>query len=562
MRFMSEKKKYSDLSHQASGLLPERIDALWNGNGIKSKDSSSTETGFRCLTEACRGSASLIVGVLSLVGSLFFLIVVFGCSRDLQDFRPEFHYTPPANWMNDPNGLLYVDGLYHMYYQYNPQGNDWGHMSWGHAVSSDLLNWKTEEVVLHEEGLLYPRMVFSGSAVRDEANTSGLCKNGAGCVLSVYTEWTLFNQTQNIAVSDDGGMSFRKYEGNPVIDIGSMSFRDPDVFWHEPSGQWIMSVALPDRRQVRFYSSKNLKQWKYLSDFGPAGETSGIWECPDLIRMKTDDGVERWVLLVSVAETERGSFMQYFVGTFDGVLYTAENPDAVRILDNGFDFYAGITFHNLPSGHPPVLIGWVSNWDYADNVPTYPFRGAMSLPRSLHLRAVNGMSELIQRPIFPEANSLEMKLEKRFISPSGRLAVDYRGSSFEIRLNLKRISGDLEMALLSGPGGELKIGIDQASGKLYVDRCSSAGNSFDSDFQKLCRSEAPFALNKGEQDASFRIFVDRSVVEVFEQQQGIVLTNLVFPGVNDNGMELRVEPEAIHEIEIAILEPRSRDTVH
>ena len=249
-----------------------------------------------------------------------------------EPFRPQFHFTPEKNWMNDPNGMVYYDGEYHLFYQYNPFGYRWGHMSWGHAVSPDLVRWEHLPVALLEENGV---MIFSGSAVVDWKNTSGFGRDGKPPLVAIYTghytEKPL--QNQHLAYSNDRGRTWTKYAGNPVLDIGVQDFRDPKVMWHEPTGKWIMAVSLPADRKVRFYGSPNLKDWTLLSEFGPSGAVKGIWECPDLFPLRIEGtSKSKWVLIVNIGaySVAGGSGCQYFVGDFDGSTFTAEIPRPVE----------------------------------------------------------------------------------------------------------------------------------------------------------------------------------------------------------------------------------------
>lgn len=239
--------------------------------------------------------------------------------------QPMVHFTPPQNWMNDPNGMVYHDGEYHLFYQHNPFGNKWGHMSWGHAVSRDLVTWEHLPVALPEEDGV---MIFSGSAVVDKENTAGFANDGETALVAIYTghEASRKVQQQSIAYSTDNGRTWTKYAGNPVLDIGKEHFRDPKVFWYEPDEHWIMVVALSHDRKVRFYSSPNLKDWSLLSDFGPAGAVKGIWECPDLFPLEAPDGSTKWVLQVDLGgnSVAGGSGAQYFTGQFDGKRFIAD----------------------------------------------------------------------------------------------------------------------------------------------------------------------------------------------------------------------------------------------
>ncbi len=255
-----------------------------------------------------------------------------------EPYRPQFHFSPAKNWMNDPNGLVYYDGEYHLFYQYNPFGDKWGHMSWGHAVTTDLVHWTHLPVALAEENGV---MIFSGSAVVDERNTSGFGKDGKPPMVAIYTGWKPvgFNQAQYIAYSTDRGRTWTKYAGNPVLDIGSTEFRDPKVFWYEPAKRWIMVLVLAAERRVRFYGSPDLKQWTRLSEFGPAAAIGGVWECPDLFELPVDGarGQKRWVLGVNINPGGRwgGSAGQYFVGNFDGTTFTLDEPPSAAAPPKG-----------------------------------------------------------------------------------------------------------------------------------------------------------------------------------------------------------------------------------
>lgn len=245
-----------------------------------------------------------------------------------EPFRPQFHFSPPRNWMNDPNGLVFHDGVYHLFYQYNPQGDKWGHMSWGHATSRDLFHWENQPLALPEKD---GPMIFSGSAVVDAKNTSGLGQGGKGPMVAIYTgdvESPKKHQDQRLAYSNDDGRTWTQFSGNPVLDLGMADFRDPKVFWHEASGKWIMVTVLATEHKVRLFSSPDLKHWTVLSDFGPAGATGGQWECPDLfpLSVEGDAATKKWVLLVSAnpGGPTGGSGSQYFLGDFDGTHFTAD----------------------------------------------------------------------------------------------------------------------------------------------------------------------------------------------------------------------------------------------
>jgi sucrose-6-phosphate hydrolase SacC (GH32 family) len=285
------------------------------------------------------------------------------------EYRPQFHFTPAKNWMNDPNGLVWHKGEYHLFFQHNPQGTQWGHMSWGHAVSKDLLTWEELPVAIAEDD---DGAIFSGSAVSDGDE-----------LIAIYTRHTDTNQSQCIARSMDNGRSFTKYEYNPVLDEKKKDFRDPKVFKYKD--HWIMCVAQPHDHQISFYSSPNLINWKHLSDFGPAAAQGGVWECPDLFPLSID-GEEVWVLIVSLSPGGlHGSGTQYFIGHFDGAAFVPRYPtDVPRWLDYGKDNYAGVTFNNEPNGKR-FFIGWMANWDDVKNHPATSWSTQMTIPRELGL---------------------------------------------------------------------------------------------------------------------------------------------------------------------------------
>ena len=298
--------------------------------------------------------------------------------REPEGSRPLFHFTPPRNFINDPNGLVFADGEYHLFYQHNPEGDRWGHMSWGHATSRDLLRWSHLPIALREQDGV---MIFSGSAVFDRYNTSGLGKPGTAPLIAIYTGDGNKKQTQNIASSVDRGRTWTKFSGNPVVDLNSNSFRDPKVFWHQPSQRWIMATVLADERKVQLWGSKDLKSWEKHGDFGPAGSTKGVWECPELFQAPVENGQSgesRWILKVDVNDGAPfgGSGGQYFVGHFDGKNFHSEGIKSDPLwIDFGKDFYASQSWNDAPAGRP-VWLAWMNNWQYANDIPTSPWRGA------------------------------------------------------------------------------------------------------------------------------------------------------------------------------------------
>ena len=340
-----------------------------------------------------------------------------------EKFRPAYHHTPLYGWMNDPNGMFYKDGLWHLYYQYNPYGSQWENMTWGHSTSKDLIHWEAQPLAIEPDWL---GAVFSGSAIVDHNNTAGFGRNA---VIAMYTSAGAA-QTQSIAYSADGGQTFTKYAGNPVITFNAPDFRDPKVFWYEASsngenngGKWIVVLAVG--QEVQFYSSTNLKEWKYESSFGRQyGNHDGVWECPDMLCFGN-----KWVLLLNInpGGPFGGSATQYFVGSFDGRTFTCEdNPSETKWMDYGKDHYATVTFHNAPEGRI-VALPWMSNWQYANQVPTRQFRSANGLPRDLGLVKVGGETYLTSTPS-KEVSVLRGKKVKQ-PTETCEIVVDVKGSA-------------------------------------------------------------------------------------------------------------------------------------
>jgi fructan beta-fructosidase len=460
-------------------------------------------------------------------------------------YRPRYHFTPPQNFMNDPNGLVYDDGEYHLFYQHNPFGPTWGHMSWGHAVSPDLVHWTHLPVALREEDGI---MIFSGSAVVDRHNTSGLCgPKGAkaSCLVAVYTGHGHDKQTQNLAYSLDRGRTFTKYAGNPVLDIGSKDFRDPRVFWHEASGRWVMAVSLAEERKIRFYGSPDLVHWIHLSDFGPAGYTKGQWECPDLFELPIDGDPSgrRWVLDVDVnpGAPLGGSADQYFVGTFDGTRFVPDSAEPpVRWVDQGKDFYASLSWSDVPpSDGRRIWIGWMSNWQYANVTPTAHFRGMLTVPRVLSLARGPAGLRLRQEPV---AEIETLRGERRSI-PGRPLAGSsdlpgLSGDALEIQAEfVPGTATTFGLKIRKGGDEETLVGYDVPSGELFVDRRHSGNIAFHPDFSG--RHGGPLALVDGR--LRLRVLVDRSSVEVFGNGGLTVVTERIFPDPASRGVALFAE---------------------
>ena len=339
---------------------------------------------------------------------VFTSLLAYGCSQqevkfmpnNLEQYRPAYHFSPAKGWMNDPNGLVYIDGEYHLFFQHYPDSTVWGPMHWGHAVSKDLVHWDELPIALFPDSLGY---IFSGSAVYDAANTSGLGSTASPPLVALFTYHdlegekakTIDFQTQGLAFSLDKGQTWQKYEGNPVLkNPGIRDFRDPkitQVTQADGKSTWVMTLAARDR--VHFYESANLKEWTFLGEFGKnEGAHGGVWECPDLLSMTAPDGSQKWVLLVSMnpGGPQKGSATQYFIGDFKQGVFTPDDT-MIRWLDYGPDNYAGVTWANLPKEQNRTLwIGWMSNWDYAQVVPTTTWRSALTLPREISLFDVDG----------------------------------------------------------------------------------------------------------------------------------------------------------------------------
>lgn len=323
-------------------------------------------------------------------------------TRYCEKHRPQFHFSPPLNWSNDPNGLVYYRGKYHLFYQHNPDDKVWGNMSWGHATSHDLIHWQHHVPAISPmpSGLGY---IFSGSVVVDWYNTSGLGSVDNPPLIAIFTQNSRFDeQVQSIAYSQDEGTTWQHYAHNPVIaNPGLSDFRDPKVIWHAPSDSWIMVLAVG--QQIRFYRSSNLLDWTFVDDFGQNyGAHGGVWECPDLFPLKMPDNAEeKWVLLVSLnpGGPNGGSATQYFIGEFNGQHFVQQHTE-ILWLDYGPDCYASVTWSDIPKQDGRrIMLAWMTNWEYASHQPTAPWRGAMTFPRELSLLATNKGLRLSSRPI-------------------------------------------------------------------------------------------------------------------------------------------------------------------
>ncbi len=437
-----------------------------------------------------------------------------------EQYRPLYHFTPPTHWMNDPNGLIYYEGEYHLFYQYYPEDNVWGPMHWGHAVSEDLVHWKHLPIALYPDEQGY---IFSGSAVVDWQNTSGFGTKEQPALVAIFTYHepkgaetdALDFQTQAIAYSLDKGRTWVKYEGNPVLkNPGIRDFRDPKVIWDEDSGQWVMSLAVKDH--INFYTSPNLLNWKLASEFGKnLGAHGGVWECPDLFPLVDSQGMKKWVLIVSLnpGGPQGGSASQYFVGDFNGKTFTPDDTQ-IRWVDYGADNYAGVTFSDIPEEDGRrIFIGWMSNWQYAQVVPTYTWRSAMTLPRSLELFKDQEGYLLQSKPV-DELKAL-LGTPKSF---SGEAEI----SDEAYLLSVDSITQTIQIVLKNDLQEYVIFRIENDS--LVLDRTSAGDHSFHKAFSAV--HKAPILVD---QLHSLNVFVDRSSIEIFVNDGEQVMTDLLFP---------------------------------
>lgn len=475
-----------------------------------------------------------------------------------EPFRPQLSYSPQRNWMNDPNGMVYHDGEYHLFYQYNPHGIAWGDMSWGHAVSRDLLHWTELAPALtvkkDKQGQI-SEMFFSGSAVVDGANTSGLGEPGRPAMVALYTSvypqaLVLANgrairagtQAQSLVYSLDRGRSWREHPDNPVLALPPAAyadeyrdFRDPKLFWYAPEQKWVMLLVLPNVHKALFYSSRDLQRWEWMSEFGPAQAVGGIWECPDLFELPVDGDPARrkWVLIMSLnpGGPAGGSGTQYFVGDFDGKRFIQDPPaaggDPVQWLDYGADFYAAVSYSGVPDGRR-ILVGWMNNWLYGQQVPTAPWRSAQSVPRELSLRTIGGRVRLVQQPIAEFARQRGALLHQAAhatIVPGAHPLPVPAAEALELELRLLPTrAGGAGLRLRSDAGEQADIGYDAASGLLYVDRNGAGRHGFHAGFAN--RQTAPASVP--DEGLRLRVLIDRASVTVFGGAGEVVLTSQLF----------------------------------
>ncbi|WP_329740842.1 glycoside hydrolase family 32 protein [Dyella sp. A6] len=449
-------------------------------------------------------------------------------------YRPRYHFTPTRNWMNDPNGLVWYKGQYNLFFQYNPYGDLWGHMNWGHAVSRDLVHWHLLPVAIPETDV----MAFSGSAVVDWHDTSGLGKSGQPPLVALYTGFNPKTkiQAQYLAYSNDGGLAWTRYGDKPVLDIGSTEFRDPKVFWYAPGHHWVMAVVRATANQVAIYDSPNLIDWTLASVFGPAGARAREWECPDLYPMPVvgHPGETRWVLAVNLSNgAPAGSGAQYFVGSFDGKRFVPDPSwgSAPRWIDKGADFYASSTWNDIPaSDGRRLLIGWADGHAYSQAIPGYPERGAMSLPRVLTLhRGADGF-RLWQAPV-RELQSLradprtasKLTLDGTPLDLS-RWVTDGRSAELELDIDTGH-ARQILFTITDAKGYVTQIGANPAVNEIFVDRDRSGPH-----FSDAFGGRQVARVDMHDRHLRLHLFVDRSIIEVFADGGRTVMTERFFPG--------------------------------
>ena len=440
-----------------------------------------------------------------------------------EKFRPTYHFSPLYGWMNDPNGMVYKDGEYHLFYQHNPYGSKWGNMHWGHAISKDLINWEHRPDAITPDAL---GTIFSGSAVVDTDNTAGF---GAGAIVAIYTQ-NSDRQVQSIAYSTDNGRSFTKYENNPVLTSDARDFRDPKVFWHKETQRWIMLLAVGQEMQI--FSSSNLKDWAFESSFGEGqGAHGGVWECPDLFELPVDGTNEKkWVLLCNLnpGGPFGGSATQYFVGTFNGKEFVNESPSQTKWMDWGKDHYAAVTWSDAPDNRR-IAIAWMSNWQYANDVPASQYRSPNSVPRDLSLFTVDGETYLQSAPS-PELLKLRDISKKRSFKVNGTRTIKDmiagNEGAYEIELTIENQHADvIGFRLYNDKGEEVDMQYDMKEKKFSMDRRKSGDVGFNENFPMLTWT----AIESGKDELKLRLFVDKSSVEAFVDGGRFVMTNQVFP---------------------------------
>ena len=469
----------------------------------------------------------------------FLMVAMMSCvqqpARHATDepFRSVYHHTPQANWMNDPNGMFYDEAtqLWHLYYQHNPFGTTWGPMHWAHATSSDLIHWEQHPIALAPDSL---GTIFSGSIVIDRNNTAGF---GENAIVAIYTQSEICGQHQSIAYSLDGGMTFTKYNGNPVLKGDIADFRDPKVFWNEQAGCWTMILAC--QQEVRFYSSADLKQWELVSRFGEGyGAHGGVWECPDLVQLPiTNDQLATdqslWVLLLNInpGGPFGGSATQYFIGHWDGRTFTCiDEPEETKWLDYGKDHYATVTWHNAPDNRI-VALGWMSNWQYATILPTMAFRSQNTVARDLSLYTDDAGEVRVRVMPSPESLALKGKQTKAL------------GDAAVVEVELCGEQGGV-ITLSNDQGEKVTMSLDAAAQTFTMDRTESGDCSFSPDF--AAATTTPLFVKQDTYKVI--LFIDHCSIEAFDANGYWAMTNLVFPSAPYNHIEVQGGKATIYDV--------------
>ncbi|HTN21666.1 MAG TPA: glycoside hydrolase family 32 protein [Pelobium sp.] len=467
-----------------------------------------------------------------------YLLIITGCitkksisTAYKEQYRPQFHFSPPAKWMNDPNGMLFYKGTYHLFYQHYPESNVWGPMHWGHATSTDLVHWKNKPIALFPDSLGY---IFSGSAVADMNNTTGFAKKGEVPLIAIFTHHSVELQkegrndfeNQSLAYSLDDGETWNKYSGNPVLkNPGIKDYRDPKVMWYEAQKKWIMTLATSDH--ITFYSSTDLKNWTKESEFGrDLGAHGGVWECPDLFPIDFEDE-QKWVLLVSVGTgaPNGGSAVQYFIGDFNGKTFTPTDKKT-KWIDYGTDNYAGVTWSN--TGKRNIFMGWMSNLQYAMVVPTVIWRSAMTTPRELSIKTVGQEFFLTSKPV----RELNKVIRKSELSKNVKVldtldltsSFEKSNAQIQLKFNSNQLK-DYRIILSNNLNEQLIIGYDQKENQYYIDRRNAGDYSFSKKFGT--KQIAPRLSNSDSTDIN--LLIDLASVEFFSDGGLNVMTSIFFP---------------------------------
>lgn len=457
-----------------------------------------------------------------------------------EKFRPQIHFTPEKNWVNDPNGMIFYNGTYHLFFQHSPNASVWKDISWGHATSKDLVNWTRKPIAIYPDSL---GLIFSGSVVFDKFNTSGLGKNGVAPLVAIYTQHDMLKeksgrndfQNQSIAFSLDGGEHWNKYVNNPVLKSpGIRDFRDPKVFWNKSTNKWIMSLAVVDH--ISFYSSKDLINWTKESDFGTGlGNHGGVWECPDLFPLKFE-GKQLWALLVNTnpGGPNKGSATQYFIGNFDGKKFVPYSTDE-KWIDYGPDEYAGVTWEN--TANKKYFIGWMSNWMYANIVPTEKWRNSFTLTRELSIGKFKNDFIIKSNPI-SAIKSLEVDSEElTSLISSSDLNITNKIKNFTVPSKIEiefEKNNDVIVCFENQNKEQLKVGFDDLKNQFFIDRTKSGITDFHKDFATV--SIAPRLCDNSK--VKMTLYLDKSSIELYADDGSTVMTSIIFPNSDYNTVNL------------------------